>query len=58
MLETKVLLGKELSNFCKELNIKEPYKILLKINGNKAEYYNSDDDTYYKLSLEIAKKYI
>lgn len=57
-MKSKILLGKELSKFCEELNIKKPLKILLKINGKNAEYYNSNDDTYYKLSLEIAKKYI
>ena len=57
-LKSKILLGKELSKFCEELNIKKPLKILLKINGKNAEYYNSNDDTYHKLNLEIAKKYI
>ena len=58
MQESKILTGKKLSNFCEELNIEKPFKILLKINGNKAEYYNPIDDTLYKLDIKVAKKYI
>lgn len=56
---TKILKGKELLKFCEELNIKSKIDIILVIiNNNKAEYYNSSDDCYYKLDINIAKKYI
>lgn len=59
MIIRKILRDEELLNFCKELNIDSNMKsILIMINGNKAEYYNSEDDCFYKLDLEIAKKYI
>lgn len=59
-MQTGILLEDvKLKEFCKELNIDcNTSKILIKINNNKAEYYNFDDDCYYKLDLEIAKKYI
>lgn len=57
-MESKILSGKELSKFCKEINIREPHKILLKTNENQAEYYNSNDNCYHKIDINIAKKYI
>lgn len=59
-MQTGILLGNDkLKEFCKELNIDcNTSKILIKINNNKAEYYNFDDDCFYELDLEIAKKYI
>ncbi len=57
-MESKILSGKELSKFCKEINIREPHKILLKTNENQAEYYNSNDNCYHKIDISIAKKYI
>ena len=57
-MKSKILSGKELSKFCKELNIREPHKILLKVNKNKAEYYSIDDECFHKLDLKIARKYI
>lgn len=59
-MQTSILLEDvKLKEFCKELNIEcNTSKILIKINNNKAEYYNFDDDCFYELDLEIAKKYI
>ena len=59
-MQTSILLKyNKLKEFCKELNINcSTSKILIKINNNKAEYYNIDDDFYYELDLEVAKKYI
>lgn len=59
-MQTGILLEDDkLKEFCKELNINySTSKILIKINNNKAEYYNFDDDCFYELDLEIAKKYI
>lgn len=59
-MQTSILLEDvKLKEFCKELNIDcNTSKILIKINNDKSEYYNFDDDCYYKLDLEIAKKYI
>ncbi len=59
MQTNKLLKEKEKDLFCKELNItNNPTVVLLKINGNKAKYYNPTDDRFYKLDIEIAKKYI
>ena len=59
MQEGIILEGDKLKEFCKELNIDcNTSKILIKINNNKAEYYNFDDDCFYGLDLEIAKKYL
>ncbi len=55
-----ILSGEELENFCKELSIdiSNVSKILIRINNNRAEYYNFEDDCFYELDMEIAKKYI
>ena len=54
-----ILPEKKSESFCKELNPDEQNtKILIKINKDRAEYYNFDDDCFYKLDIEIAKKYI
>lgn len=51
--------GSSLKEFCRELNINSNVsKILIKINNNRAEYYNFDDDCFYELDLEVAKKYL
>jgi len=56
---SKILREKEKESFCKELNItNNPTKVLIKINDNKAEYYNPSDDTLYKIDIKVAKKYI
>ena len=56
---TKILKDEELLKFCRELNIDSNVtSILISINENKAEYYNSIDDCFYKLDIKIAKKYI
>ena len=59
-MQNSILLeNNKLGEFCRELNIEcNTSKILIKINNNKAEYYNFDDDCFYELDLEIAKKYI
>lgn len=59
-MQNSILLeNNKLKEFCKELNIEyNTSKILIKINNNKAEYYNFDDDCFYELDLEIVKKYI
>lgn len=59
-MQTSILLEDvKLKEFCKELNIEcNTSKILIKINNNKSEYYNFDDDCFYELDLEIAKKYL
>lgn len=59
-MQTSILLEDvKLKEFCKELNIGcNTSKILIKLNNDKAEYYNFDDDCFYELDLEIAKKYI
>ncbi len=57
-MQTSIILeDNKLKQFCKELNISSD-KIVITINNNKAEYYNANDDCYYKLDLEVAKKYI
>lgn len=55
-----ILSGEKLENFCKELNIDSSNvsRILIRINNNRAEYYNFEDDRFYELDMEIAKKYI
>ncbi len=55
-----ILSGEKLENFCKELNIDSSNvsRILIRINNNRAEYYNFEDDCFYELDMEIAKKYI
>lgn len=59
-MQNSILLeNNKLKEFCRELNIEcNTSKILIKINNNKAEYYNFDDDCFYELDLEIAKKYL
>ena len=41
-----ILSGEKLENFCKELNIDSSNvsRILIRINNNRAEYYNFEDD--------------
>lgn len=59
MEKTVILRGREVVSFCKELGIdKAPNIILININNDKAEYYNGETDTFYKLDIEIAKKYM
>ena len=59
MQAVTILENEKLKSFCKEINIDpDTSKILIKINKNRAEYYNFDDDCFYKLDIEIAKKYI
>ena len=59
MQEGIILEGDKLKDFCKEMNINsETSKILIKINDNRAEYYNFEDDCIFELNLEVAKKYI
>lgn len=59
-MQVVVLLeGPELKCFCKELNITpRASKIMIKISEKRAEYYNFDDDCFYRIDIEIAKKYI
>lgn len=59
-MQTGILLEDvKLKEFCKELNIDcNTSKILINLNNDKAEYYNFEDDCFYELDLEIAKKYI
>ncbi len=59
-MQNSILLeNNKLKEFCRELNIEcNTSKILIKINNNKAEYYNFDDNCFYELDLEIAKKYL
>lgn len=58
MQEAVILVDEKLKKFCKELNIdSNGSKILIKINGNRAEYYSFEDDCFFELDLEIAKKY-
>jgi hypothetical protein len=57
--ESIILDGEKKEKFCKELNIRSNVpKILVHLNDNGAEYYHLDDDCFYKLDFEIAKKYI
>lgn len=59
MQEGIILEGDKLKKFCNELNIdSKTSKILIKINDNKAEYYNYEDDCFLELELEVAKKYL
>lgn len=59
MKESIILSDDKKDKFCKELNLNtNASKVLITINKNKAEYYNFDDDCYYELDLEVAKKYI
>ena len=54
-----LLEGNKLKEFCEEMNIKSnPLKILIKVNDDKAEYYNFDDNKLLELDILIAKKYI
>lgn len=54
-----LLSGKKVKNFCKEINMKpNSSRILIKINENRAEYYNFDDDCFYRLDMSLARKYI
>lgn len=59
-MQTGILLSDhKLKKFRKEIKINSRCsKILISINGNRAEYYNFDDDCFYKLDIYIAKKYI
>ncbi len=48
-----------LKEFCKELNLDYDYsKILIRVNNQKADYYNYIDKRFHELDLEIAMKYI
>ena len=59
MKEIILLNEKQLKEFCKEIKLKTRCsKIFIKINENRAEYYNFDDDCFYKLDINIAKKYL
>lgn len=59
MQEAVILVDEKLKNFCKELNIdSDVSKILIKINGDRAEYYNFENDCFLELDLEVAKKYL
>lgn len=59
MQEGIILEGEKLKEFCNELNIdSKTSKILIKINDNRAEYYNFEDDCIFGLDLEITKKYL
>lgn len=59
MQESIILVDEKLKKFCKEINIDSNIsKILIKINNSRAEYYNYDDDCFYELDIEIAKKYM
>lgn len=54
---SKILRSKEKDTFCEELRLNnDVLEILLKINNNKASYFDGKD--YYDLDLEIARKYI
>lgn len=54
---SKILRGVEKDGFCKELGLNnEILEILLKIENNKASYFDGKD--YYAIDLETAKKYI
>lgn len=54
-----ILDGDKLKAFYEKINIKyKPSKLLIKINDNKAEYYNFEEDCFYDLDVEVAKKYI
>ena len=54
-----ILSGDKLKKFCEELNIdSSASKILLKIEEDKAKYYNLSDDGFCDVDVEIAKKYI
>lgn len=58
MQEAIILVDEKLKSFCKELNIDSNVsKVLIKINGNRAEYYSFEDDCFFELDLEVAKKY-
>ena len=57
MVTSKILRCVEKDEFCKELGIsKDISEILLKIEDNKASYFDGKD--YYAINLETAKKYI
>lgn len=48
-----------LKKFCKELNINtKTQKNIIKVHGNKAEYYDFEGDCFCELDINIAKKYI
>ena len=54
-----ILSGDKLKRFCEELNIdSSANKILLKIEEDKAKYYNLSDDGFCDVDIEKAKKYI
>lgn len=59
-MQMSVILSEyKLKKFCRELNIDSNVsKILIKINEDRAEYYNFDDDCFYELDINIAKKYL
>ena len=60
MQVSTILSDDKLKDFCKELNIDSSNisKILIKINNNRAEYYDFENDCFKKIDIEIAKKYI
>ena len=59
MQETIILTGERLKDFCKEVNISiDSDKLLIRINNDKAEYYDSKNECYIELELENVKKYI
>lgn len=54
---SKILREKEKDTFCEKLGLnKNVSEILLKIENNKARYFDGKD--YYNLELEIAREYI
>ncbi len=57
MQASAILTDERLSKFCKEMGISSS-KIIIKIDDKQAKYYNFDDEQYYNLDLEIAKKYM
>lgn len=59
MQETIILTGERLKDFCKEVNISiDSEKLLIRINNDKAEYYDSEKDCFCELELDVAKKYM
>ncbi len=54
-----ILIDDKCKEFCKELNLDYDYsKILIRVNNQKADYYNYIDKRFHELDLEIAMKYI
>ena len=59
MQETIILTCERLKDFCKEVNISiDSEKLLIRINNDKAEYYDSAKDCFCELELEVVKKYM